>query len=134
MLPANTDHASSSDRLLAQLEHFASRTRATPVATGLSMIQMVKLALPKIVAEAVTPERNVRQVAEEWLVDVCTVVEIADQRVEQDFDSTTVTLRVADWNRIVAVARGHVSKAAKRQIEQYRAEAFLKATTEAKGR
>lgn len=77
-----------------------------------------------------TGESRDEEKAAGWLVDLCTVVEIADQKVEQDFDTRNVQVRRADWNRIVAVARGHTSDKAREQIERFRARSFALATGE----
>jgi len=54
-------------------------------------------------------------------VDLWAVIEYADQRAtavaEKDGAVEVYGLRAADWNRIVAVARGHKSKAAQRVID-----------------
>lgn len=63
--------------------------------------------------------------------DLWACVEIADQHVEQDFEDNEVTLRRSDWNRIVAVARGHMSKAARSAIEHFHDRSFEAAQLQA---
>lgn len=57
--------------------------------------------------------------------DLRAVVELCDQRVHDSWGKDGMadfyTFRAADWNRVLAVARGHLSEAALRELTNARA-------------
>jgi hypothetical protein len=61
-------------------------------------------------------------------VDVLDAIELADTRIgaveEKDGMVEIYSLRAADWHRIVAVARGHMSQEARRSLDRFRERTF----------
>ena len=57
-------------------------------------------------------------------VDLMCAVELADTRTgsaeEKDGMVEVYSLRASDWNRVVAVARGHMSQKARRSLDTFR--------------
>ncbi|HET7070127.1 MAG TPA: hypothetical protein VFI40_04840 [Nocardioides sp.] len=74
--------------------------------------------------QAVDRGLDVAFVVAQHKIDLETCVEIADRNVVQDIDGEPhawLAIRRVDWDRIVAVARGHKSQAAQRAIDKYHA-------------
>jgi len=66
---------------------------------------------------------RVREELAQRCVDLSTAVELADTRTwpvtEKDGAVEEYGLKASDWNRVVAVARGHMSQKTRRSLDRF---------------